>query len=312
MKYTDQIRKYLCMTSAAVLSACMLFGCTRADIGSSTQNLSNAGGNASQGTVSATTSDNSLAGAGSGSAQSSQSGTAAGQAAGSSSGQTAQSAGTVVGQTAQNVSGKTTQAASQTAAGTAGSGNTSNTANAGAGTAGSVTSNPGTANAGAVDPGTTNAADPANTADPGTAAPSAGQSQSAQIPSQQTQTAGSGAPVSEAMSGEFERSDGEENVVLSIVNDSQISFQFRASGISGTAQADGNTAVYQGDDGYSVTFDAAGDTLAVTVGGEGGSESPMNGIYYRVLDGGDGVGDDGQEEDGEDDVYYTDGDAEAG
>ena len=100
--------------------------------------------------------------------------------------------------------------------------------------------------------------------------------------------------------------------MLSIVNDSQISFQFRASGISGTAQADGNTAVYQGDDGYSVTFDAAGDTLAVTVGGEGGSESPMNGIYYRVLDGGDGVGDDGQEEDGEDDVYYTDGDAEAG
>ena len=52
------------------------------------------------------------------------------------------------------------------------------------------------------------------------------------------------------------------------------------------AQASGTTAVYQGDDGYTVSFDVAGDMLAVTVSGEGGEESLMNGIYYRVVDGG--------------------------
>lgn len=296
MKHTNRIRKYFSLTSAAVLSACLLFGCTRADVGSSTQNLSNAGGNATQGTVSATTSDNSLAGAGSGSSSGSQKSPTAQQVAGSTTtntGKTAQTAEPVTGQTAQNVSGKTTQAASQTAApsaGTAGAGNTANTQNTD------------TANAGAA-----NTANPANPADP---APGAEAGQSAQIPSQQTQPVGGGAAASEALSGEFEKSDGEESVVLSLAGSSQVSFQFRTSGIGASAQAGGNTAVYYGDDGYSITFDVAGDTLAVTVSGEGGSESPMNGIYYRVLDGGDGAIDDGQDDDGEDDVFYADGDAE--
>ena len=70
------------------------------------------------------------------------------------------------------------------------------------------------------------------------------------------------------------------------MNDSQISFQFQTSGIGAMAQASGTTAVYQGDDGYTVSFDVAGDMLAVTVSGEGGEESLMNGIYYRVVDGG--------------------------
>lgn len=293
MKHTNRIRKYFSLTSAAVLSACLLFGCTRADVGSSTQNLSNAGGNATQGTVSATTSDNSLAGAGSGSSSGSQKSPTAQQVAGSTTtntGKTAQTAEPVTGQTAQNVSGKTTQAASQTAApsaGTAGAGNTANTQNTD------------TANAGA-----------ANTANPADPAPGAEAGQSAQIPSQQTQPVGGGAAASEALSGEFEKSDGEESVVLSLAGSSQVSFQFRTSGIGASAQAGGNTAVYYGDDGYSITFDVAGDTLAVTVSGEGGSESPMNGIYYRVLDGGDGAIDDGQDDDGEDDVFYADGDAE--
>ena len=293
MKHTNRIRKYFSLTSAAVLSACLLFGCTRADVGSSTQNLSNAGGNATQGTVSATTSDNSLAGAGSGSSSGSQKSPTAQQVAGSTTtntGKTAQTAEPVTGQTAQNVSGKTTQAASQTAApsaGTAGAGNTANTQNTD------------TANAGA-----------ANTANPADPAPGSEAGQSAQIPSQQTQPVGGGAAASEALSGEFEKSDGEESVVLSLAGSSQVSFQFRTSGIGASAQAGGNTAVYYGDDGYSITFDVAGDTLAVTVSGEGGSESPMNGIYYRVLDGGDGAIDDGQDDDGEDDVFYADGDAE--
>ena len=54
--------------------------------------------------------------------------------------------------------------------------------------------------------------------------------------------------VEESVSGEFEKSDGTESVVLSLMNDNEISFQFRESGIGAYAQASGSTAVYTGDD----------------------------------------------------------------
>ena len=47
--------------------------------------------------------------------------------------------------------------------------------------------------------------------------------------------------------------------------------------------------------------DARGVDFAVTISGEGGEESPMNGIYYRVLDGGD---------DSAEDLYPDEADAE--
>ena len=235
MRYTYQIRKYFGITAAAFLSGLMLFGCTRSDVASSSQNAAG-GTSGGQGVVSSTSGDQSLAGAGSG-----KTAEAGAQPAESTASSGSQSAPAVEGQTAQNVTGTTTQSAAQSNAG-----NTQNAAPA--------------ANAGTAQP-------------------------QAQIPDEQADF-DDGPDAEESFGGEFEKSDGEESVVITIVNDSQISFQFQTSGIGAMAQASGNTAVYQGDDGYTLSFDVAGDMLAVTVSGEGGEESLMNGIYYRVVDGG--------------------------
>ncbi len=92
----------------------------------------------------------------------------------------------------------------------------------------------------------------------------------------------SGVP-DELFNGEFEKSDGSESVQISIV-DGVLHFAFEESLIASTADADGNTAVYSGEDGYSITFDVAGDTLGVMVDGEDAQNSPINGIYYRILE----------------------------
>ena len=92
-----------------------------------------------------------------------------------------------------------------------------------------------------------------------------------------------------AFSGEFEKSDGEESVVISLVNNNQISFKFRKSGLKAMAEASGSSAIYYGDDKKALSFDVAGDIMAVTVSGEGGDQSPMNGIYYRVVEEADTV-----------------------
>ena len=106
--------------------------------------------------------------------------------------------------------------------------------------------------------------------------------------------------------------------MISLVNDNQISFQFQTSGIGAMAEATGNTAVYEGDDGYILSFDLAGDMLAVSVSGEGGKRSPVSGIYYRVVDGGENAddetyeaydaddADDSGDADEEDVTYYDD------
>ena len=99
------------------------------------------------------------------------------------------------------------------------------------------------------------------------------------------------------------------------MNDNEIRFQFLSSGIGAYAPAAGNTAVYNGEDGYTITFEVDEDTLAVSVGGEGGASSPMNGIYFRILnedgvseedaasDDMDGADDDFDDDDSDDAVY---------
>ena len=56
MRYTYQIRKYFSITAAAFLSGIMLFGCTRSDVASSSQNAAG-GTSGGQGVVSSTAGD---------------------------------------------------------------------------------------------------------------------------------------------------------------------------------------------------------------------------------------------------------------
>lgn len=270
MRYTYQIRKHFSVAAAAVLSACMLFGCTKADVSSSSQSASGSN-SASQGTVSSSTSDGSLAGAGSTSGKSSLT-VSSGQtkAAADSSADTGQntSAGTgqdtsadtgkavptITGQTAQNVSGTTTPAQPQAAA-----------------------------------------------AQPQTdAAPAPAQDPAPEVVSSYTD---------EAFNGEFEKSDGSETVDIAVAGGGLISFQFSASGIGATAQASGSSAVYYGDDGYGINFVVSGDALSVSISGADAYQSAMNGTYYRVLDGAEeSVDEDYDDED--DDESYEDADWE--
>lgn len=268
-----QIKQYLSVAAAAALTACLLFGCTKADVGSSSQSASNGAGSVGQSTVTGSA----LAGAGSGTASESAA-SAPGQDASVAKGtvvqtpdadqSSGQGKGTVssgTSQNAQNVSGTTTPAAS------------SQTASAPA------------------------------LSTPETAAAVTQPQEGAQAPVQDIPAFDTGAGYAEeSFSGEFVKSDGTESVVIALINDNQISFQFLNSGIGSTAQASGGSAVYYGDDGYSISFDVAGDSLGVIVGGEGAEGSVMNGIYYRVL-GGDDTAVDEEGENDQDDVW--DGDA---
>ncbi|MBP3872082.1 MAG: hypothetical protein J6E32_00050, partial [Lachnospiraceae bacterium] len=65
MKYTYQIRRYTSLAAAAVISACMLFGCTRSDVASTSQGASGAGASVGQNSVTGVSSGNALAGGGS-------------------------------------------------------------------------------------------------------------------------------------------------------------------------------------------------------------------------------------------------------
>ena len=85
----------------------------------------------------------------------------------------------------------------------------------------------------------------------------------------------------EGFNGTFEKSDGEEKVQIKVEGSDKIRFVFRTSMINGTAKINGNTAQYTGDDDYKIIFDVAEDILMVTVEGEDGDLSDMNGIYYR-------------------------------
>lgn len=255
MRYTDQIKKYISITAASILSACMLFGCTRSDVASSSQNAAGTAGSG-QGTVSSTAASDEQSLAGAGSVQTGQTtDTAQAEAADSSAVQDA------AGKTAQNVSGTTTQTAQQP----------EQQASSQSAVSGDDAVNP-----------------------------------DAEDDVQDVMDEMDDVDAEESFSGEYEKSDGGESVVISLLNDNQISFQFRTSGIGAVAEASGTTAVYSGDDGYTVTFDSAGDMLAVTVSGEGGEESAVNGIYYRVEDDGEDVDDTGLEDDDEDDMDDVD------
>ena len=100
--------------------------------------------------------------------------------------------------------------------------------------------------------------------------------------------------------GTFEKSDGTEKVTITLVNDKKLTFVFRTSMINGSAKVTGTKALYLGDDDYTITFDVADDTLVVTVDGEDGQQSSMNGVYFRDL------GDDETEDEEEDDFFDAD------
>lgn len=85
----------------------------------------------------------------------------------------------------------------------------------------------------------------------------------------------------EEFTGTFSKEDDSESVMLSLDNDTELSFSFAVCGIHGTAKVAGNQAVYQGDDNYTITFQAAKDKLTVTVGGDDAEASPINGTYLR-------------------------------
>lgn len=104
----------------------------------------------------------------------------------------------------------------------------------------------------------------------------------------------------EEFTGRFVRSDGEEAVRLVLESDQELTFTFRTSAINGSAKVEGNTALYHGDDGYTITFDVAEDMLVVTVDGEGAEQSVMNGIYYRSY------GDEEDSDQDSDSVYDAD------
>ena len=110
----------------------------------------------------------------------------------------------------------------------------------------------------------------------------------------------------EEFTGKYVKSDGTEAVWITLEDDNQLTFVFRESAIDGTAAVDGNTAVYQGDDDYTITFDQAENMLIVTVDGEDAGQSPMNGIYYRDL----GEDDTEDEEDAAYDADMTEYDEE--
>lgn len=82
--------------------------------------------------------------------------------------------------------------------------------------------------------------------------------------------------------GSFTKDDESESVTLVMENDTVLSFAFSVCGISGTANVTGSSAVYHGDDDYTITFAIAGDDLDVIVGGDDADQSPINGTYLRV------------------------------
>ena len=281
MRYINQIRKHISLAAAVVLSGCMLFGCTRADVTSSSQDASAKEGSVGQSAVNSSTADSTLAGAGRTSGQNSLtvseskaspsdqtvegSASGAGDAAGASSSGADNTAGTSAsgtGNTAVLVTGQT----AQTVRGT---------------TTPAVSQ---TQETSAVPAQT----DAAKTPEPDETEPPVEEPPVEEPPAEEFSASG-------AFNGEFEKSDGEETVMIAVTGSSQISFQFAISGIGASAQAEGNSAVYTGDDGYSITFSVSGDTLVIAISGEDGHRSAMNGTYYRVLDGGGDSWDGGQE-----------------
>lgn len=78
--------------------------------------------------------------------------------------------------------------------------------------------------------------------------------------------------------------ENEETLTISAVDETTVSFAFTNAGIAGTAERDGNQAVYHGDDYHVAVFDYAGTDIKVSVLSEedyDASGSPLNGVYVR-------------------------------
>lgn len=78
--------------------------------------------------------------------------------------------------------------------------------------------------------------------------------------------------------------ENEEILKVSAVDETAITFAFTNAGISGTAELNGNQAVYHGDDYHVAVFDYAGTDIKVSVLSEedyDASGSPLNGVYVR-------------------------------
>ena len=87
--------------------------------------------------------------------------------------------------------------------------------------------------------------------------------------------------------GTFYNDDTEETLNIIQESDTAISFIFTNSGIAASAQTDGNTATYYGDDNFVITFSLSGDTLKVSLSNTedetdtSGGGSPLLGTYTR-------------------------------
>ncbi len=76
----------------------------------------------------------------------------------------------------------------------------------------------------------------------------------------------------------------QETVTISLVDAKSFSFAFANSGIASSAEVDGSTAIYRGDDHHVVVFEMNEGVLTVTVSSEedyDASDSPLNGTYVR-------------------------------
>ena len=91
---------------------------------------------------------------------------------------------------------------------------------------------------------------------------------------------GSDGTTSSPWDGTFAGSDG-DMLSISTVDEHTLSFSFSASGIGGSADVEGNQAVYIGDDGNQVVFDLSGNSITVSVLNEEGQpeEAAFGGTY---------------------------------
>ena len=86
--------------------------------------------------------------------------------------------------------------------------------------------------------------------------------------------------VSDIWTGTFNSASG-ESVSITLEEPESFSFSFAVSGIAGQASVTGDTAVFQGEDNYTVTFSLSGDTLTVSSTDGQNEGSAMDGTYDR-------------------------------
>ena len=86
--------------------------------------------------------------------------------------------------------------------------------------------------------------------------------------------------VSDIWTGTFNCASG-ESVSITLEEPETFSFSFANSGIAGQASVSGDTAVFQGEDNYTVTFSLSGDTLTVSSTDGENEGSAMDGTYDR-------------------------------